>query len=113
MKAYMGYDRPGGPREGACLIFAPNTKAARKRAWDVLSGWYGTEWIDVATQLLRDLPDHLRELDNGAEQTIESPPTCPTCNMWGGELYDDGCDLCGGEGTAAPTTAAEDGKSGA
>lgn len=98
MKAYMGYDRVGGSGEGACLIFASNAKVARKRAWWTLRSWFDTEWIDVAAKLLRDLPEHLKVLDNGTEQVIESPKCCSRCERWGGRLFEDSCSMCVEEG---------------
>ena len=99
MKAYMGYDRPGGAPEGACLIFAPNGKVARKLAWPILRDWFDTEWIHVGTKLLRDLPKHLKELNNGTERVIDNPLTCPNCEAWGGHPVEaDGlCTFCESE----------------
>ena len=94
MKAYMGYDRPGVSQEGACLIFAPNAKVARKMLCPILDGWFGTEWIDVVAKFIRDLPEHLRALDNGTEQIIEEPPSCSCCEMWGGHLQEGMCSFC-------------------
>ncbi len=88
MKAYMGYAHPDGGQEGACLIFAPDAKIARKLAWPILYGWFQMEWIDVRTKLMRDLPDHLKALDTGKEQVIDSPPSCPNCEAWGGHLVE-------------------------
>ena len=98
MKAYMGYDRVGGSGEGAGLVFDVNAKEARKRAYHILQGWYDVEWIDCSARLLRDLPPHLKRLDNGQPQSIESPPECSRCGMWGGHKTEcGGCLLCEGE----------------
>ena len=96
MKAYMGYSRGAGAEEGACLIFAQNTKAARKLAHRHVGNWFGEGWIDTATRLLTHLPEHLKKLDDGTERAIECPPTCSNCLVWGGHPIEggSGCDLC-------------------
>jgi len=100
MKAYMGFDRIGGSEEGACRVFAPNAKVARKLAWKILQSWFQTEWFDAAVRLMKNLPSHLVKLDTGEEQSIESPESCPKCLHWGGEIIppgeseDGGCELC-------------------
>ena len=96
MRAYMVYDRAAGSGEGACLVFAKTARDARKLAKPILGGWFNTEWFDIAVKWQRDLPDHLQALDTGEEQAIESPPTCPNCDCWGGKFVSDGevCTLC-------------------
>ncbi len=99
MKAYMGYSRAASPAEGACLVFAINSKSARKLAYGCMGDWFDGEWIDTATRLLRDLPEHLKALDNGTEHAVESPPVCPNCEMWGGHKVgaEGRCTLCESE----------------
>ena len=95
MKAYMGFDREGGSECGACLIFAANSREARKLAWPILDSWFDdAQWIHCAVRWLRELPKHLKKSDTGKPRVIESPPLCPRCEMWGGELKNGMCSLC-------------------
>jgi hypothetical protein len=103
LKAYMGYSRAGGSREGACLVFAHNTKEARKLTYPVLLSWFdhngSDDWIDTTTKLLKDSEflfkeAHQEKLAQGIPHVIESPKTCPSCDMWGEELDEKG--FCGG-----------------
>jgi hypothetical protein len=104
LKAYMGYSRAGGSREGACLVFAHNTKEARKLTYPVLMSWFdhngSDDWIDTSTNVLKDCKflfeqANQEKLAAGTAHVIESPKTCIVCEMWGSELNEKGiCDGC-------------------
>ncbi len=85
MKAYMVYDRIAGSGECAMLVFANTAKEAKKVSW---AAYWCSEicesWIDWAVKLIRDCPEHLKGLDNGKVQVIESVDACPSCDSWGG-----------------------------
>lgn len=88
----MAFDRHMGSEEGAMLVFANTAKEARKNSFGL--GWFNSEWTDWAATLIRDLPKHLKALDDGSVQTIESPPVCEACHCWGGSPKGTGCTLC-------------------
>jgi hypothetical protein len=104
LKAYMGYSRVGGSREGACLVFAHNTKEARKLTYPVLRSWFdyngSDDWIDTATTVLKDSEFLFKEANQeklaaSIAHVIESPKTCIVCEMWGNEIDEQGrCDGC-------------------
>jgi hypothetical protein len=49
MKAYMASGDT--PEDGACLVFAPNVKEARRVAYPVVSGWGMIDlYIDLRVQ---------------------------------------------------------------
>lgn len=88
----MAYDRIEGPGEAAMLVFAESAKEARKISHG--AHWCTSDWIDWVATRMWDVPEHLAALDNGNEQIIEAPPTCPSCDCWGGHLLPGGCDYC-------------------
>lgn len=96
MRAYIGYDGPGGTGEGAVLIFANTAKEARRLGFGEINGWFDTEWIDMRVNWLKNLPNHLKKLDTGDVRVIDSPPSCPNCMLWGYVLVQDGkyCEYC-------------------
>jgi hypothetical protein len=99
---YIGYSREAGSNEGACLIFAPNCKEARKLAFDILQGWFtDQEWIDVAVSLLKGehyyLDADLEKLKKNIPHTNDSPQKthCKRCETWGHKLDENGeCEEC-------------------
>lgn len=100
MKAYMAYDRNLGSGEGAMLVFANTAKEAKKVSYGL--GWFNSDWIDWVATLIKDLPEHLKKLDDGSVQTIESPQVCKSCECWGGHILEGGCSLCVEESTHDP-----------
>ena len=93
LKAYMGFDIQGGPGEGACLIFAHNTREALQLCRPIIRSWFNSDFIDVRTRLL--IPQERYLFDNEAKKeklaadiahVIESPTTCHQCERWGLEL---------------------------
>jgi len=96
MKAYMAYDRIAGSDEGACLVIAENTEVAKKLAWPIVLGWGAESYPDMTVKLLREPNKQARELIAEGVACIEDDPTCcKKCNMWGGELYEEQCSICG------------------
>jgi len=101
MKMYSGFSAFCGNEEGAVLIFANTAKEARKMAYPALLGLgIVEEWLDVAVRWIRNgdyLLDYAdqEKLANKEPHVIEDPPVCKTCELWGGELFDNGtCSLC-------------------
>ncbi len=98
MKPYMAYSRANGPGDGAILIVAKNSRAARKLAWR--SGEYDG-WTDLAVRLIRDghalaLADQIK-LAAGVEHVIAEPLACESCHEWGHGVDEGGfCLRCGG-----------------
>ena len=102
LKIYSGYSILMGFEEGACLIFAPNRREAKKLAFKQLKGWYDDmEWTDVGVARLQR-KDFLyvqadqEKLKLGVSHVISSPITCLDCNDWNTELnterYCEGCE---------------------
>lgn len=80
LNTYMGF--VGDPSEAACLIFATSAREAKKLAYPILYDWHGMDWIDIRVRRIPD--DSVRHLQRSDEpHAIESPPTCPRCEMWG------------------------------
>ena len=108
LKAYMGYSRAGGSREGACLVFAHNTKEARTLTYPVLIDWFdhngSDDYIDTVTKVLKECEHLFKEANQdklaaGVAHVIESPKTCIVCEMWGEEIDEKGyCEGCRPEG---------------
>jgi hypothetical protein len=97
MRAYIGYDRNMGQQEAACLVFANTARQARTLAYDVVRGWFDTEWIDVSVRWLRDSKYVPAKPE---PHVIESPDVCRHCELWPSDevLDDDGlCSLCRSE----------------
>jgi hypothetical protein len=99
LNAYMGYSRSCGSEEGACLIFAQTARKAKPLAYEILTGWHGIDWTDVAVKRLNE--PHLfaeadpQKLADGIAHAIECPKTCNRCEIWGKELNSDGlCEDC-------------------
>ena len=99
LKPYIGVDREGGTEEGACLIFAHNTKEAKKIAYPILHGWFEeTEWINIGIRLLKG-EHYYQEADPaklaaGIAHVIDDPRTCLGCERWGAEWFDDEKHIC-------------------
>jgi hypothetical protein len=100
LKMYMGYDVTLGNREAACLIFAHDTKEAKKIGFAVVNSWFDTDWIDMRVKQLR-MEEHLykeanpEKLAAGIAHVIESPRICQKCEMWGEEINENGvCESC-------------------
>ena len=101
MKMYSGFSAFGGSEEGSVLIFANTAREAKKVAYPVLVGLDIVEdWLDVGVRWIRN-SDYLRDhadqakLARNEPHVIDDPPVCKTCELWGGELFNDGtCSLC-------------------
>ena len=85
----------GEPEDGACLVFHRSAQKARILGWPVVESWApGITFVDCRARWLIQSP-HLMELaEGGAPQVIESPPTCPACEMWGGVIGERSCSIC-------------------
>jgi len=107
MKAYMGYSRVAGSREGAVLIFANTAKEARKLAWwSVVGSDIAENYLDVAVRWLKNEPWLFKEMPiRDSPCVVEDPKICTECELWGnGEVGEDG--VCSGckEIMTYPTT---------
>lgn len=95
LKAYMGYSRSCEPIEGAVLIFDYSAREARKNHFhglitDICDG----DYLDFACRAIKD-ESILEYAKSDKPHTIESPPLCRECNLWGTKIGDDGlCNLC-------------------
>ena len=99
LNIYMGYDRVGGPRMGAILVFARTAKEARRLAWH-RAAWEWESWLDVAVLRLRE-NDHLyaeadaQKLAADEPHVIDDPRCCADCMCWGDPIGEDGlCPSC-------------------
>ena|SRR5690349_18464993 len=102
MRPYMVHG--GDSRDGACLVFAHTVREARRVGFPILDNWECADWIDCRAELLRDKQHLFAEADQeklaaGIAHAIESPKTCPNCELWGGELNENenGCEFCEGD----------------
>ena len=94
IKAYSGFDANLGPEEGACLVFAYNSRQAKKLAYSILRNW-GSEYIDVRVRWLKDEDYLFKQMRSDKPHVIESPETCDICGMWGGgEIINGVCEMC-------------------
>ena len=96
LNIYMGYSKDAGSAEAACLIFAPTAKFAKKLARPIVESWFGGDFFDVRVDRLWDA-EHLRgQMKCDEPHAIESPDTCPRCEIWGHEPMEDGqrCENC-------------------
>jgi hypothetical protein len=95
MNAYMAHEKDM-QCEGAMLVFAQTARRARAISHNL--DWACCDYIDWVATRLRDLPEHLKLLDDGSEQVITAPPAYPSCGWWGYKLIGDGCEACRHEG---------------
>jgi len=94
----MGYSRSAGSYEGAILIFANNSKEAKRLASqsNVISE-LADGFLDVAVTWLKNQPFLFKQMPTDDTPCfVESPVTCTTCKMWGmGDIGEDGvCEAC-------------------
>ena len=102
LKPYMGFSRSLGAPEGAVLIFARTAREAKRISWgrffipDICD-----EYIDYGVRLIRNGAHLMKLATSNQPHVIESPPTCPRCELWGGESMRDSdgpcCEYCMGE----------------
>lgn len=110
----MAYDADAGSSEGACLVIASNLKQAKPMAWPILSSWGTESYTRVVVRLMRDaesrlFPRDLAALQAGQAKAIETPETCPGCEMWGNTIMENGyCENCADDFPAAPTQSKEE-----
>jgi len=94
----MGYSKSAGSYEGAILIFANNSKEAKKlaRQSSVISE-LAENFLDVTVTWLKNSPYLFKQMPiDDVPCFVESPLTCSACGMWGmGDIGKDGvCEAC-------------------
>jgi len=97
LNAYMVFCRQADSAEGACLVFAHNTRDALALGRPLIQSWFDeVRFVDVSAHLIREA-DHLfkteanqEKLERGEAHLIEAPCTCKRCEKWGLELGPDG-----------------------
>jgi hypothetical protein len=100
LKMYQGHSGSAGPEEGAMLIFAHDRDEARMLCYDVLRGWFQSDWCDVRVRLLKNSPHLLEEADKekyarDEAHVNDSPQTCKDCELWGTFIHENGyCEDC-------------------
>jgi hypothetical protein len=100
LKIYIGYDSELGSEEAAVLIFAHNSKEARKLGWEEMKQLHGTAWTDMAVLVLRRNTVALSQnadpvkLAAGEAHVIVHMDVCPKCYLFGEDGIDEN-DLCG------------------
>lgn len=101
MKPYSAYSRASSPQDGAILVVAKNSRAARNLAWQSGECWNVDGWTDLAVRLIRDrhvlaLADQ-NKLAAGIEHVVAEPLDCEMCHEWGHGVDNEGnCCWCGG-----------------
>lgn len=96
LRPYMVHT--GRPEEGAALAFAHTAREAKKISWPAISGWEpDADYIDLRTRALPPRPWIMELAAVDQPHCIDDPPTCPTCEYWGGEPLGDRCSFCIGE----------------
>jgi hypothetical protein len=99
LKPYIGW--AGCASEGAVLVFAHDTRQAKRLAFDTLRGWFDAGYIDVRVRRLREHADWLQRLANpealaaGRAHAVDDPASCARCETWGTPLLEAGiCIRC-------------------
>jgi hypothetical protein len=101
LKPYMGFILDE-PCEGAVLIFAHTSKEAKRIGWrdsNVLHDMTDS-YVEVRIRYLKQSPYLFKEaektkLKKDIPHVIDSPTSCKRCELWGGELNNDGyCESC-------------------
>lgn len=89
LKLYMGYSHDLWA-EYAVLVFAHNTKEAKKVAFGtLLSLDSGLEYINVRVRRIYSDAPHLwdagdpKKIFDGTAHAIDNPQSCANCEMWG------------------------------
>ena len=96
MKAYMGSGED--PSEGACLIFAPTAKEAKKILWHKFRGELIEDFTEGRIKWIRNEP-WLFKLKKSETAHGFYPPSCDRCETWGiSEIVDGYCEDCRTEG---------------
>ena len=99
LNMYMGFSRSSGSHEGAILIFAVNSRQARKIGWGKAWGMIVDDYADFTVTRINDapwlyeeaVPDKLRD---GIPHVIDNPTVCKSCEQWGEWLIDGKCQQC-------------------
>jgi hypothetical protein len=102
MKAYMVFSRFAGSEEGAALVFAHNSREAKKVGWNGIgSDLANNDFTDLAVRLIRNgdwlfAEGDQDKLNQDIPHIIESPKCCNNCQMWGESPLDKGgmCQGC-------------------
>lgn len=100
LKIYMGYDSELGPEEAAVLIFAHNSKEARKLGWEEMRQLQNTPWTQMSVLVLRENLKTLAKnadpvkLAAGESHVVTDMEVCPKCGLFG-EFGIDENGLCG------------------
>ena len=102
LKPYMAYLKDMAHEE-ACLVFARNSKEARKVSWKQVGWlWYSIDcFVDWRVKLIKEDWDYFfteeadkELLKKNIPHVIERPKVCKRCNMWGGRLINGVCEYC-------------------
>jgi len=98
---YSAYSRELGSSEGAVLVFARNSREAKKVVARNCLGWLVGDYTDIAVRRLREYEDYLytladqEKLAKNEPHVIDSPPFCKLCERWGTPLDEEGiCEDC-------------------
>jgi hypothetical protein len=102
LKLYMGYSRETGSNEAAVLIFAHDSKEARKVGWSEMKFLHDTPWMDMDVRWLRKNLEALsknadpKKLAAGEAHCVVDVAVCPVCELWGeeGPREDGSCGYC-------------------
>ncbi len=96
LRPYVAY--VAEPEGGAVLVFSlpPNAKRkAETLAYPVLDGFFDDVMrVDAVARRLESRPDIMRQAVSGEPHVIDSPKTCLSCEIWGGEPRGDVCEFC-------------------
>ena len=99
LKAYMAYDRIAGSEGGAILVFAHNSKEAKRVSYPTVNSCFDSAWTDAAVRLIRNeqIYDQANtdKMNDGIPHVIEDPIACIDCHQWGHPMMESGrCEGC-------------------
>lgn len=101
LKPYMAW-AGGDPEDGAVLVFAHNSRQAKRLGYDALRGWSSDmQYIETRVRLQRDHGEWMQRLANpealaaGRAHVVDDPSCCNACETWGTPLTETGiCERC-------------------
>lgn len=101
LKPYMAW-AGGNPEDGAVLVFAHDSRQAKRLGFDALRGWsVDMQYIETRVRLQRDHGEWMQRLANpealaaGRAHVVDDPACCTCCETWGTPLLPEGiCTRC-------------------
>lgn len=98
----MIYSRFAGWGEAAEIVFAFNSREAKKMGWHMYDNLDIDGYVDLGVKLIKNNPEvyaygNQDKLLNNIPHYVNSPDGCNDCFVWGAGVNENGiCDNCGG-----------------